>query len=69
MITTTGKIIVVEVDRYCLERRCETPGCVTVRYRGQTIELPGNTTDAESFIKAYRRVVKEKIEYKRSEVE
>ena len=71
MIVTTGKHIVIEANDYYLERTCETPGIVSVSNRRdkQSINLPANPVDMESFIEAYRRACSEQIEYKKSGVE
>jgi hypothetical protein len=70
MIVTTGKHIKIDVSKIELSRTAETPGLVTVRDRdGKTIGLPANKEEAGRFIEAFRRIVDEEVEYRKSEVE
>lgn len=73
MIVTTGKIIKVEVGpgRFRFERSAETPGLVVLHnLQNQTkVELPGNEEDASQLVKAYLRIVKEDIGYRKQECE
>ena len=68
-----------------LERTAESPGMVSVSGKGSSennpftfasstqpptvIYLPANKEESEAFIKAYRRICAESIEYRDSEVE
>lgn len=75
MIVTTGKIIKVDAVsfHYNFKRTSEAPGIVYVDSDGKifkgSIELPANPIDAENFIKAYRRVIEENIEYREQKSE
>lgn len=71
MIVTVGKAIKVrsvspDVE---LERKCDSPGLVSVRTRDQSYDLPGNKEDALRFIQAYWRIVNEPIDYVESSYE
>lgn len=70
-IVTTGKSIKIDLNGYTrLERSCESPGVVRVWDReGQSILLPANEGEHETFIAAYRRACEEDVPYRKSEVE
>ena len=70
MITTVGKHIRVEIRGYIFERTAEGPGVVTLRVRGGgATELPGNAQEAEQFIAAYQRAIKEDVGYREMKAE
>lgn len=71
MIVTVGKRVKIELvsPSITLERNCESCGIVQVWRGDKWIDLPGNPTDAERFIEAYRRIVAEDVPYKRAEIE
>jgi len=72
MIVTTGKHIKIDAacSRYTLSRTAETPGVVRVEERkGGSITLPANEQESEDFIAAYRRAIKEDIEYRKTDTQ
>ena len=71
MVVNVGKRIIIEACRYKIRRDADTPGLVSVEDTrdGKTINLPGNTEEAERFIEAYRRCVAEDIKYRETKVE
>ena len=69
-----AQIIKVELPRegnmtFLFERTSEAPGMVRLRWRDQVIDLPANEQDAERFIAAYRRAIKEDVGYRKQENE
>lgn len=68
-ITTTGRIIKIDVGYLQLERSSEAPGVVVLTSNGAAIRLPTNPGEAEAFIAAYRRAIAEDVGYRKSEVE
>lgn len=71
MLVTTGQIIKVESNsNYLFFKTAELPGVVYLTAKdGAKIELPAHPSEAESFIRAYQRVVNEDVGYRKSEVE
>ena len=76
MNITTGKHVRIETGKFTFDRTAETPGSITVRGKAnsryseaEVMHLPAQREDAERFIAAYRRIIAEDVEYRKTEWE